>query len=188
MSINYSEQVILGYSPTMKDNSLETNYRTRRVLENVLEENQRRVTELESSSILLKEKLDRVNVTIKEQQKSDILVLSSKDQVALRNAMRAIGTNDTIHWNIAAMIHNYCLNHHGVENVIKIGDKHLLINMSSLYVHFYLFPYKYRIERHLLGDESARDEINEKGELLIINNSHSWFTWIVHMLVNEFKL
>ena len=156
----------------MKEAELDLKKWTRAVLEQECEANRFNSNLLTQRNMQLQLKINQLDVETTDIVRSFKEQLNQSEYTALRKAMRRKGTNDQVYLAVATSIHIRCKIGNDTEHVIKLPRRNLIINTSPLYHHFYYFPYKYRIERRLLTDETLE----------------SWFEWILTMLMNEFKM
>lgn len=156
----------------MKESELDLKLWMRDVLENEYEQNRLAQDMLTTRNVRLRSKIQQIDVSTDDLIKSFKEQLNQAELGALLQAMRNKGTNDQVYLAIATTIHIRAKIDRDVEHVVKLPKRHLVMNTSQLFYHFYYFPYKYRIEKSLLKS----------------GNLESWFSWILTMLMNEFKM
>lgn len=156
----------------MKESELDLKLWMRDVLENEYEQNRLAQDMLTTRNVRLRSKIQQIDVSTDDLIKSFKEQLNQTELSALLQAMRNKGTNDQVYLAIATTIHIRAKIDRDVEHIVKLPKRHLVMNTSQLFYHFYYFPYKYRIEKSLLKS----------------GNLESWFSWILTMLMNEFKM
>lgn len=156
----------------MKESELDLKLWMRDVLENEYEQNRLAQDMLTTRNVRLRSKIQQIDVSTDDLIKSFKEQLNQAELGALLRAMRNKGTNDQVYLAIATTIHIRAKIDRDVEHIVKLPKRHLVMNTSQLFYHFYYFPYKYRIEKSLLKS----------------GNLESWFSWILTMLMNEFKM
>lgn len=156
----------------MKESELDLKLWMRDVLENEYEQNRLAQDMLTTRNVRLRSKIQQIDISTDDLIKSFKEQLNQAELGALLQAMRNKGTNDQVYLAIATTIHIRAKIDRDVEHIVKLPKRHLVMNTSQLFYHFYYFPYKYRIEKSLLKS----------------GNLESWFSWILTMLMNEFKM
>lgn len=126
--------------------------------------------DLQQRQARLHRKIEQLDADTEELVSTIKHQLTDLEFTALNRAMQQLGTRDQVHFAIATQIHLLCKLQTEQEQIIKLPKRHLILNTSVHFFHFYFFPYKQRLEREL------------------ITNLDSWFVWLISMLINDFKI
>ena len=156
----------------MKESELDLKQWMRNTLEQQVRDNDSLANQLHTNNALLKNKINQLDTDVEVLVAGFKAQLKQDEYTALRKAMRERGINDQLYLAVCTSIHGHCKLGVELEQVIKLPKRHLIINTSPHFFHFYYFPYKYRIERHLI----EADDLT------------AWFSWVLSMLINEFKM
>lgn len=156
----------------MKTAELDLKQWMRKTLENQIQHNQRIGTQLQDNTSKLEAQIAQLDTDTELLVANLKAELNDNEYTALRKAMKEAGINDQFYLAVCTSIHSYCRLGVDLEHVVKLPKRHLILNTSPNYFHFYFFPYKYRLERHLIESEDLT----------------AWFAWLLSMLINEFKM